>query len=61
VKRSWWHIVKHVLFGYHSPSLMMVGQCWCQRKGVKEPDISQEKLYEAMRLAAERAYRGRGE
>lgn len=32
MKRSWWHVVKHVLFGVHSPSRVYQGACWCQRK-----------------------------
>lgn len=32
MKRSWRHVLMHVLFGIHSPSLVYLGQCWCQRK-----------------------------
>jgi len=33
MKRGAWHVIKHVLFGLHSPSLLSVGRCWCQRNG----------------------------
>lgn len=61
MKRSSWHVVKHVLFGIHSPSLLYVGQCWCQRKGVSVPQMTERDIQEAIRLSAERAYRTWGE
>ena len=60
MKRSWWHVVKHVLFGIHSPSLLCVGQCWCQRKG-NTAEVSPEEIKAAIRRSAERAYRTWGE
>lgn len=58
MKRSWWHVVKHVLFGLHSPSLLAVGRCWCQRNGVEMEPMTQEELDEAMRIAVARAFGG---
>jgi hypothetical protein len=54
MKRSWWHIVKHVLFGIHSPSLLFVGQCWCQRKGVTVEPMSEAEVWECIERSYQR-------
>lgn len=58
MRRSRWHVIKHVLFGVHSPSLMMIGLCWCQRKGVEVPDMSAEETLAAIRRSSNRAWKG---
>jgi hypothetical protein len=61
MKRSWWHVVKHVLFGSHSPSLLMIGLCWCQRKGVPSDPLTPEQWDAMLRNSSEAAWRGWGE
>jgi hypothetical protein len=61
MKRSWWHVVKHVLFGLHSPSLIFVGLCWCQRKQNPFDPYAYAEQQAAIVRASEAAWRGWGE